>query len=229
MALINRNTLSTFDWFLIAGVIASSLGYSFLTSSFDTLGIIASITGVVCVVLCAKGNILNYAFGLVNVTIYAWISFKAQLYGDAALNALYYFPMNIIGWLSWNNRRQIADETKVKARRMTPGQRVLLTGVCVVTVAVCGIILSKVGDPQPYKDSATTMLSIIAMFLMVRAFMEQWALWILTNVISVAMWIILTVRGDSHAVMMVIMYVFYTINSINGLVQWKKLAANDVE
>lgn len=223
MALINRNTLSPFDWFLIIGVIAASLGYSILTATFDTLGIIASITGVVCVVLCAKGNILNYAFGLVNVAIYAWISFKAQLYGDAALNALYYFPMNIIGWVSWNGRRQVEDDTKVKARRMTFRQRLLLVLICVVSVTVCGYILSKVGDPQPYKDSATTMLSIIAMFLMVRAFMEQWSLWILTNVISVVMWVILTVRGDSHAVMMVIMYLFYTINSINGHIQWKKL------
>lgn len=227
MALINRKTLSPFDWFLILGISSITIGYSFLTSSFDFLGIVASISGLICVVLCAKGNILNYVFGLINVSLYAWISFKAQLYGDAALNALYYIPMNILGWFSWKNRAHDEDETKVKAVVMNNKHRFVLFIITVVSVLVCGFILSKIGDPQPYKDSATTVISIIAMFLMVKAFTEQWILWIIMNIISVVMWAILFLRGNQHAVMMLIMYVFYLANSINGFIQWNKLAADD--
>jgi nicotinamide mononucleotide transporter len=59
---------------------------------------------------------------------------------------------------------------------------------------------------------------------MALAFMEQWALWIITNVISVAMWSICVARGEAHAGVMVIMWVFYLLNSINGLRVWLKLS-----
>ncbi|MDD2292786.1 MAG: nicotinamide riboside transporter PnuC [Bacteroidales bacterium] len=224
MKLFSKNTLSPFDYFLIIGVIVTSVIYSVFTGEFDVLGFVASFTGLVCVVLSAKGSILNYVFGLVNVTLYAYIAYKSKLYGDAALNALFYIPMQFVGWFSWQKKKQSQDESKVKARRMSTKQLILLIAVCAVAVAGCGYILDKVGDPQPYKDSATNVLSIIAMFLMVRAFTEQWYLWIVTNVISVIMWIILTVRGEAHAETMIIMWVFYLANSINGLIQWLKLS-----
>ena len=86
------------------------------------------------------------------------------------------------------------------------------------------LILDKVGDPQPYKDAATTVLSIIAQILMVAAFAEQWMLWIVNNVISVAMWVVCTIEGDSHASLMVLMWIFYLMNSINGYRVWISLA-----
>ena len=85
------------------------------------------------------------------------------------------------------------------------------------------------GDPQPFKDSATTVLSIIAQALMALAFMEQWILWLVTNVISVAMWSVCAARGDAHAGLMVIMWVFYLFNSLNGLRVWIKLSSNKME
>lgn len=96
--------LQPYDLFLIAGVIVCNAIYSVLTGSLDPVGSGASVAGVVCVVLVAKGSIWNYLFGVVNVTLYAVISWKAALYGDAALNALYYLPMQFIGWWQWRKR-----------------------------------------------------------------------------------------------------------------------------
>ena len=76
--------LSLYDILLIAGVVVSNIIYSVLTGTIDVMGSAAGIAGVCCVVLVAKGSIWNYAFGLVNVTLYAVISYKAALYGDAA-------------------------------------------------------------------------------------------------------------------------------------------------
>lgn len=93
--------LSLYDWFLISGVIISNLLYSVLSGNVDVVGSVAGIAGVLCVVLVAKGSIWNYLFGIVNVSLYAYISYKAALYGDAALNAFYYVPMQFIGWWQW--------------------------------------------------------------------------------------------------------------------------------
>lgn len=228
---MRNKVLTGYDWFLIAGVIVTNIIYSVLTGTMDVVGSIAGITGVLCVVLVAKGSIWNYAFGLVNVSLYAWISYKAALYGDAGLNALYYLPMQFIGWWQWRKRgaamsesESAGDGVQVKARRLDWSRRVLLVLGCFAAVTAVGFLLKYLGDPQPFKDSATTVLSIVAQALMALAFMEQWALWIITNVISVIMWSVCVLRGEAHAGVMVIMWVFYLLNSINGFRVWLKLS-----
>ena len=226
--------LSPYDWFLIAGVILSNLIYSLLSGNVDVVGSVAGIAGVLCVVLVAKGSIWNYLFGIVNVSMYAYISYKASLYGDAALNALYYVPMQFIGWWQWSKRGAAVSEAEsggegvqVKARRFSWAQRAVLFACCTVAVVAVGFVLKHFGDPQPFKDSTTTVLSIVAQALMALAFMEQWVLWIITNVVSVVMWCICVARGEAHAAVMVIMWSFYLLNSLNGLRVWLRLSKPD--
>ena len=228
---MNNKVLSLYDWFLIAGVIVSNLLYSLMTGTIDLIGSLAGITGVLCVVLVAKGSIWNYAFGLVNVSLYAWISYQSALYGDAALNALYYLPMQFIGWWQWRKRGAAVSEAEagdagvqVKARRFTWAQRAYLAVGCLLSIIAVAVLLRHLGDPQPFKDSTTTVLSIVAQALMALAFMEQWCLWIITNIVSVIMWCICLSRGDAHAGVMVIMWIFYLLNSLNGLRVWLKLS-----
>ena len=228
---MKTKVLSYYDWFLIIGVIASNIIYSVLSGNVDVVGSVAGIAGVLCVVLLAKGSIWNYLFGIINVSMYAYISYKADLYGDAALNALYYVPMQFVGWWQWRKRGAAMSQAEagdrgvqVKARRFTWEQRLMLGLGCAAAVIVGGYVLKYFGDPQPFKDSATTVLSIVAQALMALAFMEQWALWIVTNIISVIMWCICVARGDAHAGVMVIMWVFYLLNSLNGLRVWLRLS-----
>ena len=92
---MKQKVLNAYDWFLIIGVIITNAAYTLLTGNLDIVGSLAGIAGVLCVVLVAKGSIWNYVFGLVNVSMYAYISYKASLYGDAVLNAFYYLPMQL--------------------------------------------------------------------------------------------------------------------------------------
>ena len=230
---MKNKILSAYDWFLIVGVIVSNVVYSLLSGNVDIVGSVAGVAGVLCVVLVAKGSIWNYVFGVVNVSLYAYISYKASLYGDAGLNALYYLPMQFVGWWQWRKRgaamsqnEAVDQSVQVKARRLSWKKRALLFAGCAVAVIAGGVILKHLGDPQPFKDSTTTVLSIVAQALMALAFMEQWILWIITNIVSVAMWSVCVVRGDAHATVMVIMWVFYLMNSLNGLRVWLALSRN---
>lgn len=218
------NTLNWFDWLLISGIVLLNIIYSVLEGEADFTGVTAAVSGVVCVVLVAKGNILNYIFGVINVSLYAWISWKAQLYGDAFLNALYYLPMQFAGWFLWFRKRESEESVTIVTRRMNVKERVWLAFISVTLTLLVGYLLSLAGDPQPYKDSATTVLSVIAMYIMVKAYMEQWALWVIVNMISIIMWLILYYKGAEHAMLMVIMWVAYLANSINGWIVWHRLS-----
>ena len=112
----------------------------------------------------------------------------------------------------------------MEGRRLSWRQRAVWGGATVLTTAIGAVVLAKVGDPYPVKDSITTIVSIIAMLLMVNAYMEQWILWILVNLVSVFIWLQFTIAHEPHAALMLIMWLFYTANSINGYRVWLKLS-----
>lgn len=95
------------SWLVIACAIITGLSVYWQ----DTLiGIISSTTGVACVVCTGKGKLSAYLFGLVNSVLYAIISFNAHLYGETMLNAIYYVPMQFVGFYVWN--KHMNSETK---------------------------------------------------------------------------------------------------------------------
>ena len=232
-----RLSFTPLEWFLILGIVCFNIVYSILQKDINVIGSTAAICGVICVVLCAQGNIFNYAFGLVNVSLYAYISYKSNLLGDAALNALYYIPMQFIGWFTWMRRKQSPDSAQVKARVLSWNRRAVLAATYIALVVGLGVLLSFLKNntgtypsieryhlysQYPYKDAITTMSAIIAQFLMARAIMEQWVLWIIMDIVELAIWIMFWIDGAPHAALMVGMYFFYTINAVNGFIQWNR-------
>ena len=79
--------------------------YLFFAWDDTLLGLITSISGMLCVVLVAKGKISNYYFGIIQTATYAYISYGYGLYGETMLNALFYFPVQFIGLYLWSKNK----------------------------------------------------------------------------------------------------------------------------
>lgn len=186
------------------------------------MGIVSAVTGVACVVCTGKGKLSAYLFGLINTALYAVISWKAALYGETMLNALYYVPMQFIGFRVWN--RHMNEKTQeVKKRRMKWRSRIVLLAVMIVFTYLYGLLLLRLNDAMPFVDAFTTVSSVIAMFVSVRMFAEQWWIWIAVDVFSVYMWWCnFTAGNDNMATLL--MWVVYLGNAVIMLVKWEKEA-----
>ncbi|OCA84205.1 nicotinamide riboside transporter pnuC [Bacillus sp. FJAT-27225] len=193
----------------------------------DTLiGLISSITGMLCVVLVAKGKISNYYFGIIQTGTYAYISYTYGLYGEAMLNGIFYFPLQFIGIYYWK-KNQIGQGTlgeDVAVKRLTKKQWVWLSVIMVISSAVYAEILHLIGGQQVRIDSVAVVLSIIAQILMVKRFAEQWALWIMVNVLSILLWAITLFQSGGNDYNMLVMWSAFLINSIYGYINWIKMS-----
>ena len=228
MTKFSLKSLNWFEYFLIVGIISINTLYCWITNDWDALAIIATCTGVINVVLVAKGSILNYLFGVINVFLCSIIYFKSATYGLAALNALYFLPMQFIGWYNWRHNLVEEESDIVQSRKMNTKQMIFTLLVTICSVVIGSLILKSIGGNLPIIDAISTIIQIIAMFLMIKAFSEQWILWVVTNVINVVLFIILVIEGQEHSILMLVMHLFYLINSINGWIQWRKSSCNVV-
>lgn len=78
------------------------------------IGFTVFITGVLCVVLAAKGNLMSYVFGMYNTVGYAYLAYINGLFEEVMLNLLFFVPMNIVGFYMWKNTGKAASFSCVK-------------------------------------------------------------------------------------------------------------------
>jgi len=206
-------------WLVLSTIIILGLSYYWKD---NWIGIIASITGIWCVVLVAKGKISNYYFGIVNVIFYAYVAYGWQYYGEVMLNIGYFLPMQFVGLYLWRRNRLKEKKDDVKIKFMTNKQRWIWSTISVVGIIGYGIILQAIGGRSPFIDSTSTVLSVIAMILMAWVYMEQWILWIIVDVASITMWIIVMLEGGND-IAVLIMWSAFLVNAVYGLLNWIKL------
>ena len=221
----NARTLNWFDWFLILGTTAVSIASSLLGDGWDTLGFIVAVTGIINLVLCAKGNIWNYLFGIIYNAIYVYIAWHTKLYADSAIYLCYYLPMQFVGWAQWKKNQNV-ESGAVNAVHLTWKTALVLLAIAAVLIPLFAWLLGLpfIGDSQPWLDSVTTVVSILAMYMMVKAIAEQWYIWIVLDAVQVVKWTVATVRGEEHAALMLVMFAFFLANAVYGLIQWNRLA-----
>lgn len=190
------------------------------------LGLLASLTGMLTVVLVAKGKISNYYFGIINVIAYAYIAYQNRYFGEFMLNAFYFLPIQFIGlyyWLKHRNKNKTIDDVVV--RSLSKNEKVIWGIITIFATIVYGLVLVQLGNTLPFVDSSTTILSIIAMILMVKRTTEQWLLWIIVDIISIFMWMHIILQGGNE-ITMVVMWTAYLVNAIYGYYNWKQLEKN---
>jgi nicotinamide mononucleotide transporter len=208
-------------WELLWLVLFSAMAvYITLATGDSFFGFIVFFSGVLCVLLVAKGNIYNYLVGMVSTVGYAWIASQNGLWGEVGLNILFYLPMNIIGFFLWRGHitQGIVVMKKMRARGLT-----LTTLLTIAGIALCGLGLSFIPTQNtPYIDAATTVLSIVATFLMIFRFREQWLCYITLNVLTVVMWSLRWLDGSPDGPLMVLMWSAYLLNAVYGMYNWSR-------
>ena len=100
MKILKDWTRFELGWLLIFTMINL---YLFFAWEDSLIGLISSISGMLCVVLVAKGKISNYYFGIIQTATYAYISYTYGLYGEVMLNGLFYLPVQFIGIYLWSS------------------------------------------------------------------------------------------------------------------------------
>lgn len=198
--------------------------YLFLSWDDTLIGLISSLSGMVCVVLVAKGKISNYYFGIIQSTTYAYISYTYGLYGEAMLNALFYLPIQFIGIYLWN-KNKVSASTKgedIVAKRMTIRNWLIFVVLTIAFSLLYALFLSKIGGKQVQIDSFAVVLSIGAQILMLKRYAEQWIIWIIVNILSIILWVnALQEGGNDYTVL--VMWTAFLVNSIYGYINWLKI------
>lgn len=161
-----------------------------------------------------------------------WIYFSKGLYADFAIN-IYYFLIAIYGYLTWTRNRHrdaVPEETDKKEAEERPivniPRRQLLG--CSVTFIVLWVVLYLglrflTDSTVPLADSFTTALSIVAMWMLARKYLEQWIAWIAVDAVCIGLY------AYKGIYLYAVLYALYTVIAFMGLRNWRRIMRSGSE
>lgn len=182
------------------------------------LGIIAGISGVISVVLCAKGKISFYFIGFVQTITYLFLAWQNCFYGEVLENIFYLVTM-VWGIFVWKKNTKVDEKgsAHVAAKKMSVKMWTLAIIATIISTIGIGYWLTTIGSHQAYTDAATNVLAVFAQLLMVRRYREQWLWWLFVDILALKLWF---VAGNWS---MVAMYIAWIVNCVYGWYNWTKL------
>ena len=189
------------------------------------LELIAVIAGIVSVWYSRKESILVYPVGLINTTIYIYLSFKGHLLGEASVN-LYYTLMSLWGWYLWtrvdpNKHNIILQITKSNMRDWL--HQILFFLAFYFSLYFSLTYLKKEFAPEaiPWADALASAAAYTGMWLMARKKVESWIWWIITNIASIPLYFI---KGYTFTS---VQFLVLLVLAIAGLKSWNDKAKNN--
>ncbi len=182
---------------------------------------IAILSGIVSVWFSKKALIWVYPTGLVGTILYVYLSFKGDLYGEAAVN-LYYTIMSFYGWWNWLRRDQ--EKKKIVQIKFSTKkewvEQILFFFLLFAIIYFCLVYIKNAFAPDaiPWADALASASALTGMWLMTRKKVESWIWWIITNIASMPLYYVKGFAPTS------LYYFILLVLAIFGLKEWKNKA-----
>jgi nicotinamide mononucleotide transporter len=185
----------------------------------------ATLTGGYAVWLSAKENVWSWIVGLINVVLAAIMFYQIQLYPDMFLQG-FFFVTNVIGFWLWKfpKASEANQKLELKITRLTQKNAFLLIFGGLITTFLMGTFsknlheffpkLFSLPSAFPYMDSFTTVMSIVATFMLMKKKVEAWWMWLAIDLISTYMYFVKDVKLYS------VLYAVFCVIATFGAIAW---------
>lgn len=146
--------------------------------------------------------------------LYFVVFWQSRLYGDASLQ-VFFAVVALWGWFQWL-RGHRADGSTLHVARLSARGLALTTIACALLWPAAGLFLKTWTDTDvPWWDGFTTGLSIVGTVLLGRKFIENWATWIVVNVVSIGLFAYKGLWLTAG------LYAVFVVLSVVGWRQWR--------
>ncbi len=174
----------------------------------------AAVFGLICVLLYIRQNVLSWPTGLVQVILFIYIFYQVKLYSDLILHIIYVI-LQIYGWYYWVYGGK--DKTEPKVTLLRPVHILFWVIVSVVGTLLWGLLMDRMTDASlPYPDAFTTVISLIAQWLLAKKKLESWAFWVLVDIAAIGIYFYKELYVTS------ILYSCFLILAMAGFFAWRK-------
>lgn len=182
------------------------------------------VTGVIYIILEIRQKNFMWVIGVLTSVAAMWVFWRQSLYASFGLNT-YYLITAFIGLWQWNRDKKKVGHEDSESTDVIHLNRMTFKAMAVsLSVGIAGIfglawLMDLVENPMSYLDASVAVLSAVATWWLVRAYIQQWWLWIIADTLST---VLCMTQGMWW---MALLYAVYALSAVYGYVHWKKHGA----
>lgn len=179
--------------------------------------IIGAVIGLSYIYLQYKANFWLWTAGIIMSLFYIYIFAESHLYFWAA-TYLYYLCADIYGIIMWKRNDQGNENPYANMKTMNKKMIINISLIIIILSTILSIFAKKLipESPIPVGESISTILSIVAMWLLAKKYIEQWLLWIIVNIFYAALNFSIGLYPTG------ILFSIYFMVAIMGYLKWRK-------
>ena len=185
--------------------------------SVELAGFVLSLAMVYCNI---KEIHWGWPLAIVSSALYGVVFWNSQLYGEASLQAMFILGA-LWGWHQWRRGAQkVADNTPLEAplqiSHLSAKEWRQVAGATLLAWPALAYFLNRYTDSDvAVWDGLVTALSLLGQYLLARKKLENWAVWLLVNLMTVGLMLLKSLWLTS------LLYVLFAILSYVGLKAWR--------
>jgi len=168
-----------------------------------------------CVYLATQNKIINWPTSILASIIYFYIFYQNHFFSDAYLQIVFVL-FQIYGWWFWS--RLNPSKYQKKIRKIDIKSKLFLTIITCILFAIWQHYY-KILNPTariPEIDAFTTIISLTALYMQAKRWIENWVIWIIANIIYVPMYMV----GKQYIT--ACLYSFLILMAFYGYREWNK-------
>lgn len=180
------------------------------------LEITAAALGIIAVFLQIRINSFYWIVSIANVLLYIGVYMTQRLYALALL-MVYYVIMSAYGWYYWrygSKNGDVSQEYRITTTRLSTWIWIIVT-MFVLFMLIAWVLYRFTDSTWPLLDGLVTTLSFSATWMLARKKIENWILWLITNVISCYLYLNQAMYPTLG------LYAFLSVMAVIGYFSWK--------
>jgi len=174
------------------------------------------ILGIIYLIQELKASRLMWITSIIMPVISLFVYYKAGLYADFGID-MYYVLIAIYGYIVWRWGNKEKKEDLPISHTPSKYALPLIIAAVILFVLIRMILVTWTDSTVPNADAFTTALSIVAMFMLARKWMEQWWVWFVVDAVSAVLYVYKGIPFYAG------LYALYTVLAVYGWFKWKRL------
>jgi len=176
--------------------------------------ITATLIGLSSIYFMIKEKAFFWILGVINSAMFIFIYFNSGIFAYMILQ-IYYVIFNLYSFWFWTRKTNIKQPLVIN-NITKKAALYIFCGFLVIYLTVVFLLLKFTNSDIPYIDAFISTTSIIAVYMLMKKYIQSWFVWFVTDLVTVFTLI------EKELYITITLYAFYMFFTIIGYLEWRK-------
>ena len=192
------------------------------------LSLIASLTGVTSLILCAKGNPTGQMLMIVFCSLYGIISLSFGYYGEVATYIFMTMPMSVYALVCWLKNPYGNNKSEVKVSSIGKTDFIILPITTIIVTIIFYYVLKCFGTANLIPSTFSVTTSYVAVYLTARRSPFFALAYAVNDIVLILLWTLASMENSSY-ISVTVCFAVFLVNDIYGFISWNRMKKRQVQ